>query len=165
MKIKVVLSMFLGILAGCSNPVLGSAADAQARALEIVGSGDPVSAEQVVDGGFDVWQVMTRMPNGADLEVLLFVDSGELFEIKDVAGPFDYDLTPVADADSFSVARTRVLDATPGTIEAWEIKLIPSESRYFYEFYVRDDGGQLYEVKHYADTGEMISYQAVERMD
>ena len=166
MKVTLVLSILaLALFAGCSNPVLGNAEDAQAAALDFVGSGSAVSAEQIVDDGFDVYQVMVAMPNGAELEVVLFVETGELYEIKDVAGPFDYDMTPLPGHDSYATARGRVLEATPGTIEAWEIKLLPDQDRYFYEFYVRDDGGQLYEVKHYADTGEMISFEAVAMMD
>ncbi|MEZ4335429.1 MAG: hypothetical protein R3B82_02280 [Sandaracinaceae bacterium] len=167
MKVTLVLFpvLALAFAAGCANPVLGSSADANARAIEIVGSGEAISAEQIVDDGFDVYEVMVRMANGAELEVLMFVDTGELYEVKDFTGPFDYDMTPVAGSDSYSTARGRVLEGTPGTVEGWEIKLLPAEDRYFYEFYVRDDGGQLYEIKHYADTGEMISYEAVATMD
>lgn len=166
MKVTLVLlsCLVLGLL-GCSTAVLSSAEEAQTEALATVGSGEALSAERVVDEGNDVWNVAVRMPNGAELEVILFAETGVLFEIKDVAGPFDYDLTPLAGMSTYAEARARVLEASPGVIEAWEVKLVPEEDRYFYEFYVRDDGGQLYEIKHWADTGELIHFEAVTMMD
>lgn len=164
-KLLVVPSLLLSALVGCSNAVLPTSDDAAARAVEIVGSGEAGVATQTVDDGFDVWEVPVSMPNGAELEVLLFVDTGELFEIKDVVGPFDYELDPLPGMTTYGEARARALELNPGTIEAWEVKLRSDVDRYFYEFYIRDDGGQLYELKHWADDGELLAFEAVDMMD
>ena len=168
MKVKLIgllCVVFALALLGCSEDTLANADDAEAAALATVGSGTVSSSERVVDEGHRVWAVMVTMPNGAELEVILFAGNGELFEIKDTVGPFDYALSPLPGMSTYAEALASALDANPGTVEAWEVKLSVDDDRYFYEFYVRDDGGQLYEIKHWADDGSLLEFQAVDEID
>lgn len=165
--------MLVGVLVvvGCggdeppAEDVLGTAADAADAAAALTG-GSAGEAEAVTEDGHDLWEVAVEMPNGASLEVVLFRADGALFEIKDTAGPFDYDaLDPLPGQLTYAEARAAALEVVDGTQEAWEVAYEGGEHEYYYEFYVRYLGDQLWEVKLWADTGEVFLTEAVEEMD
>jgi uncharacterized membrane protein YkoI len=151
---------------GTTADVLASPDDAVAAATALTG-GAADEAEEVSEDGYDLWEVEVAMPNGAELEVLLFRDSGELFEIEDLAGPFDYDaLDPLPGQLTYSEARDLAFETVAGDQVAWEVKHDEGgDHDYFYEFYVREVGDQLWEIKLWADTGEVYVTEAVEGVD
>jgi len=154
----------LAAAAGCSDSSALDADGARAVATDLLVSGSAGEALRVEEDGFDLWQVEVNMPNTASLEVLLFADDGALFEIKDDAGPFDYDeLDPLPGALTYAEARAVALERVPGTQEVWEVKV--DDGRYFYEFYLREDIGQLWEVKLWADSGEIFTLAAKDLPD
>lgn len=143
--------------------VLGTEDDAKAAAVAIVG-GEASEAEQTTEDGFDLWEVAVVMPNSATLEVLLFAEDGALFEVEDVAGPFDYDtLDPLPGQLTYAEARTIALGEVDGEQVAWEVKYDAGD--YFYEFYVREVGDQLWEIKLWSDDGEVFDVEAKEEVD
>lgn len=161
--------LLMGSLAACSGgdpdkePVLASGDDALAAAEAITG-GTASGAEEVSEDGYDLWETAVAMPNGAELEVLLFADSGDLFEVKDPAGPFDYDtLDPLPGQLTYVDARAIAFDIVEGDQVAWEVKF--DGGPYFYEFYVMQVGDQLWEVKLWADSGEVFVTEAKEAVD
>ena len=150
-------------LAACGDdPALPAASDAQAAAAERT-AGTPGDAERVSEDGHDLWEVAVSMDNGATLEVLLFVDSGDLFEIKDVAGPFDYALDPLPGQLTYAQARDVALGVVAGDQVAWEVKW--SDGPYFYEFYVEDADSQLWEIKLWAADGEVFMTEPKDAVD
>ena len=50
-----------------------------------------------------------------------------------------------------------------GTVVAWEVKW--DDGPYFYEFYVEDADAQLWEVKLWADDGEVFVIEAKDSVD
>jgi len=154
----------LAAAAGCSDSSTIDAEQARTAAIGLLAGGTAGEALRVEEDGFDLWQVEVAMPNAASLEVLVFADDGALFEIKDDAGPFDYDeLDPLPGALTYAEARAVALERVPGSQEVWEVKL--DEGRYFYEFYLREDIGQLWEVKLWADSGEIFTLAAKDSPD
>ncbi len=142
---------------------LPEAAEAEQAAADLTG-GTPGEAEQVVEDGHDLWEVYVTMPNGAELEVLLFVDNGELFEIKDEAGPFDYDtLDPLPGQLTYAEARDVAFGVVQGDQVAWEVKY--DGGPYFYEFYIEEPGPQLWEVKLWAESGEVFVTEPKDAVD
>lgn len=157
--------LLLGVAActGRSDVVLAEAEDAQAAAVALVG-GEAGEAAEVNEDGHDLWEVAVAMDNGATLEVLLFVDDGELFEIEDTAGPFDYDaLDPLPGQLTYAEARDIAFGEVAGEQVAWEVKY--DDGPYFYEFYVEEVGAQLWEIKLWADSGEVFVTEAKEAVD
>ena len=152
------------LLLGCGDDVaLPEAADAQAAAAALVG-GTAGEAEQITEDGYDLWEVEVELSNGAELEVLLFVEDGALFEVADSAGPFDYDsLDPLPGSLTYAEARTLASGEVEGEQTAWEVKF--TEDGYFYEFYINEVGDQLWEIKLWADSGEVFVVEAVDEID
>jgi uncharacterized membrane protein YkoI len=151
------------MLTACSGDTLSEAADAEAAAAALVG-GEAGEAERVEEDGYDLWEVMVSMSGGAELEVLLFADSGDLFEIKDSAGPFDYaDIDALPGQLTYYEAQDIALAEVEGTQTFWEVKY--TEDGYFYEFYVMEVGDQLWEIKLWADGGEVYVVEAVDEVD
>lgn len=145
-----------------AEDVLPAATDAEAAAAALTG-GEAGEAEATVEDGLDLWEVDVEMPNGAELEVLLQRASGELFEIEDQVGPFDYALDPLPGQLTYAEARDRAWGVVEGEQRGWEVKL--DGDRYFYEFYVSDSGSQLWEVKLWADDGEVFVTTPKDDMD
>jgi uncharacterized membrane protein YkoI len=153
----------LMLAAGCSTTTLGDAAAARAAAEALTG-GVASGGESAVEDNMDVWEVDVAMPNGATLEVVLRADTGDLYEIFDAAGPFDYDtLDPLPGQLSYADARAVAVGEVDGTQEAWEVKW--TADGYFYEFYLREVGDQLWEVKLWADDGEVFVVEAKDAID
>jgi hypothetical protein len=163
MKITIFISLAFAALVGCSQAALPDAADAELRATEIVG-GTASPALQIEEDGHALWQVDVAMANGAHLEVLLFVDSGELFEVKDPAGPFDYALDPLPGLLTYAEAQAIAAERVTGAQVLWEVKWTEGD-RYFYEFYVREEGGQLWEIKLWSDDGMIFTVEPKDAVD
>lgn len=163
MKITLFISFALLGLLGCTQAALPEASDAELRATEIVG-GTANPAAQIVEDGHSLWQIDVEMANGAHLEVLLFVDSGELYEVHDPAGPFDYALDPLPGLLTYADAQAIAAGRVSGSQVAWEVKWTEGD-RYFYEFYVREDAGQLWEVKLWSDDGMVYAVEPKETVD
>ena len=166
---RVLLACLLAVSVACSQTedpselALPDAASAEAAAESLVG-GTAVEAEAVVEDGFDLWEVAVDMPNGAQLEVLLFQEDGALFEVFDGVGPFDYDdLDPLPGQLTYAAAREIAFGEVEGEQVTWEVKY--SAEGYFYEFYVLQVGDQLWEIKLYADDGLVFVVEAVEEVD
>lgn len=160
MRLGVALAVILGV-SGC-----GSALDedgAKAAAVAIVG-GTANEAEETSEDGHDLWEVEVSMDNGATVEVLVFAEDGALFEVEDKAGPFDYDaLDPLPGQLTYAEARDVAFVEVEGEQVAWEVKF--TDDGYFYEFYVEEAGDQLWEIKLWADDGELIGVEAKEDVD
>ena len=151
------------VIAPDQADVLDTPESAEEAAAALTG-GVAGSAEEVDEDGHALWEVYVDMPNGAELEVLLFVDSGDLFEIKDDSGPFDYDdLDPLPGQLTYSQGREVALGTVAGDQTFWEVKF--TDDGYFYEFYVREAGDQLWEIKLWADDGEVYVTEAVDEVD
>ncbi|MCA9620965.1 MAG: PepSY domain-containing protein [Myxococcales bacterium] len=151
------LGLGLGLVA-CGGDETGTtpptAEEAEKKAGELVG-GTASGAEQVQEDGHSLWEMKVAMDNGATLTTYLFADTLELFEIKDLDGPFDYDgLDPLPGMLTYSEARAIAFETQAGTQRAWEVKY--DDGPYFYEFYVIDSSEQLWEIKLWADTGEVF---------
>lgn len=144
-----------GVDAGSSSTTAVTGADdAKSRAAKLV-PGTAQSAEQKEDEGRQVWLVMMKTTSGAVVEVY-FLTTGELQELKDFKGPFDYDVgTPVAGQLAWKVAREKALAAKAGTVVGWKFER-ESPTAYQWEFYVRDANEKLFEVKLSGDKGEII---------
>lgn len=138
-------------------------ADAAKSAAEALVGGTAGEAEAVAEDGHDLWEVPVTMSNGAVLEVLLFVDDGALFEIKDEAGPFDYALDPLPGQLTYAEALDVAMGEVQGEQVAWEVKY--DDGPYFYEFYVREAGEQLWEIKLWAESGEVFVVEGKEAVD
>jgi uncharacterized membrane protein YkoI len=159
------------IAMGCSGDstedppaALPTAEDAEAAAIAVVGGTGAEDAAQVSEDGYDLWEVEVSMDNGAMVEVVLFVDSGELFEVKDTVGPFDYDtLDPLPGQLTYSEARDIAFATVEGEQVAWEVKY--DGGPYFYEFYVLQVGDQLWEIKLWSDSGEVFVTEAKDEID
>ena len=150
-------------LAACGDdPALPAASDAQAAAAERT-AGTPGDAERVTENGQDLWSVSVAMDNGATLDVRLFVDSGDLFSIKDEAGPFDYALDPLPGQLTYAKAREVASGVVSGDQVVWLVKW--SDGPYFYEFYVEDADSQLWEIKLWAEGGEVFETVPVDAPD
>jgi uncharacterized membrane protein YkoI len=148
---------------GTTADALPDAASAESAAEALVG-GTASEAEAVSEDGFDLWEVYVTMPNAAEVEVLLFREDGALFEIEDGEGPFDYDdLDPLPGQLTYAAARDVAFGEVAGEQIAWEVKF--SDDGYFYEFYVEQAGDQLWEIKLYADDGEVFVVEAVDEID
>lgn len=140
--------------AASSTAAITGADDAKARAGKLV-SGTAQSAEQKQDGAHQVWLVVMKTSGGAQVEVY-FLTTGELQELKDFKGPFDYDIgTPVPGVISWKSARDKALAAKAGTVVGWKLER-ESATEHQWEFYVRDANEKLFEVKLTGDKGEVI---------
>lgn len=143
---------------------LSEPADAEQAALDLVGGTTAAEAERVSEDGHDLWEVMVTMPNGAVLEVLLFEDDGALFEVADTEGPFDYDaLDPLPGQLTYTEARDIAMGEVAGEQVAWEVKY--DDGPYFYEFYVREAGDQLWEIKLWAESGDVFVVEGKDEID
>lgn len=150
-------------LVACGGDALPDGDAAAEAAVALLGSGTAGEAEAVTEDGFELWEVYVTLDNGAELEVLLFADSGDLFEIKDEAGPFDYALDPLPGQLTYDEAKVVAFETVDGTQELWEVKY--TADGYFYEFYITDVDAQLWEIKLWADDGEVFLTEAVEEAD
>ena len=147
-----ILSAALGACG--TDEALPAADDARRAAVNIVG-GQAEQADRLVEDGFDLWEVEVAMTNGSHVDVLLFADSGDLFEVEDKVGPFNYEgLDPLPGKLTYAEARAIAQGRVMGLLEAWEVKF--TDEGYFYEYYQRQDTGQLWEVKLWADSGEIF---------
>ena len=166
--IVLMISVLAGLVTGCGDDgqskQLASDAEARSAAEAIVGGDATDHAHLIEEDGWELWEVEVALSNGAELEVLLFADDGALFEVKDVEGPFDYDeLDPLPGQLSYAQARDVAFDEVDGEQVAWEVKF--DDGRYFYEFYVRDLDTQLWEIKLWADDGEVFVVEAKQEID
>jgi uncharacterized membrane protein YkoI len=162
-----ICSLFAAV-AGCGDDAgseqIGSEAAAMSAAEAIVGGEATGHAHRIEEDGAELWEVEVEVSNGAQLEVLLFAGDGELFEVKDGEGPFDYeDLDPLPGQLSYVQARDVAFDEVEGEQVAWEVKF--DDGRYFYEFYVQDLDTQLWEIKLWADNGEVFVVEAKNEVD
>ncbi|RMG97353.1 MAG: hypothetical protein D6705_08875 [Deltaproteobacteria bacterium] len=153
----------LSTLPACADDdALPTASEAKAAAAERT-DGTPGDAERVREDGHDLWEVTVTMPNGASLEVLLFAESGDLFEIEDQAGPFDYALDPLPGQLTYAEAAAVAHGVVDGVRVAWEVKY--DDGPYFYEFYIEDADAQLWEVKLWAEDGEVFATEPKDAVD
>jgi hypothetical protein len=114
------------------------------------------------EGNEHRWVVPVRVSNGATLNVEVERTDGTVDEIKDVSGPFDYDLpSPLNGLITFTEAKVAVDKVKPGELVQWEVKPPTSE----YEFYVRDSLSLLWEVKLDAASGTIRSVTAKDKPD
>lgn len=161
-----VLVLALSSLAaiGCGGDAL-SADEAKQTAASLVG-GEAAKAEEADFDGIAAWEVEVAMKNGAELEVLVGQQSGDLLEIEDKSGPFSYSLAPLSGHKTYAEAKQIAFDSASGKVEAWEIKRMEQQARrYRYEFYVRDADKQLWEVKFWANDGTPISKELKSAVD
>ena len=150
----------LSLIVAC-GPQDITAAEAVVTASELTG-GTATEATAVTEDEHDLWRVEVSMENSATLEVLLYTDSGKLFEIADPEGPFDYDLSPLPGL-SYADAQGVAFGEVSGEQRFWEVK--DTGERYFYEFYVEDSAAQLWEIKLWADDGEVFVTEAKSEID
>jgi uncharacterized membrane protein YkoI len=140
---------------------ISGADDAKARATAVV-PGTVQSAEQKEDEGNQVWLVKVKVQNGAVIEVYLLA-SGDLQELKDFVGPFDYEHTPVAGQLKYTEARAKAFALKQGAVVAWEFTR-EAANEFQYEFYVRDAEEKLWEIK-LTGTGETKSIEEKAAVD
>jgi hypothetical protein len=142
---------------------LPDASDATLRAEEIVPDGDALTAVPLEEDGFRLWRVDVAMPNGAHLEMVLFESDGLLYKIEDHDGPFDYALDPLPGQLTYEDAVEVATSAVAGPVIAWKVKW--TGGSYFCEVYVRDESAQLWEIKLWADTGEIYAMEEKDAVD
>jgi uncharacterized membrane protein YkoI len=126
-----------------------------ARIAEAAVGGVPGEVERTTDRGIDVWRVFVAMTNGATMEVDVDVHAGDVVGVEDKVGPFDYaDFTPIDGVIGYDAIKAEALDEIEGTIEAFLFKRKPDAAiELEYEFYLRDDDGQLWEILFDATDG------------
>ncbi len=147
---------------GGDPPALATESDAQDAAEALTG-GTARSAERTTVDGRKLWAVDVAMGNGATVEVLLFPEDGTFYKISDEVGPFDYALDPLPGKLDYGQAQTIAFDVVDGAQQAWLVKW--DDGPYFYEFYIEDVDAQLWEVKLWADDGEVFATEAVDAVD
>jgi uncharacterized membrane protein YkoI len=168
---KIIPAFVIGLTACAADGGIEITAErAQTLAEEILGDGVASEAEREDLDGQPIWEVHVAMPNGADVEVKLHAESEDLLVIEDKTGPFDYaDFTPVEGLLSYEVVRDLAYDEVPGAVEAWEFERESAdpadEAEYEYEFYVRNDEGELWEIKFHADDGEATHIELKDMVD
>jgi uncharacterized membrane protein YkoI len=84
------------------------------------------------------------MSNGGAIEAKVHADDGHLVELEAFEGPYDYMFTPVDGVFSFTDMKSSALDEIDGDVVAW--KFFEREAELYFEFYIRDANGDLYEV-------------------
>ena len=117
--------------------------DARQVAEDAVG-GVSESAALVRDVEPPHWLVDLAMSNGGAIEAKVHADEGRLLELEAFEGPYDYMFTPVDGVLSFTEMKSSALDEIDGDVVAW--KFFEREAELYFEFYIRDANGDLYEV-------------------
>ncbi len=155
------------VLVGCSSKdeeTNGITADEAITEAVAITGGTASEATAVTEDGQDMWEVDVAMSNGAEIEVVLYAEDGKLYEIYAGEGPFDYDtLDPLPGSLTYADARAIAFATVDGDMQAWEVK--DTSDGYFYEFYIRELGDQLWEIKLWADDGEVFVVEAVNEQD
>ncbi len=156
-----------------SDDAVGSADKAKNLAETFV-SGDAQSAEK--EGPLYVVEV--AMANGAKVTVELNAETGDLVEIEDKKGPFDYEIKPGMGFLTYSKARDLALEQAGEEVVAWNLRAAsvaadsdsedeesaaPGED-FRYEFYV-GAGNDLWEVKLDAKDGKVQSVETKDAID
>lgn len=137
--------------------------EAERVAAELTGGTVAGEAARLEEDGHDLWQLSVSMSNGAELEVLIHVEDDALYEIADTAGPFDYAMDPLPGQLTYDEGLAVARGEVEGEQEAWEVK--DDGEAYFYEFYLREAGDQLWEIKLWADSGEVFSVEGKDEVD
>jgi uncharacterized membrane protein YkoI len=158
----------LGIsISGCSDDVAAPASvtAAEAESLAEARTGGTAGAAQLeTEDGVEFWSIEVTMSNEATLSVAVIRDSGVLREVKGREGPFDYELSPLDGMLSYAEALAKAKTYQEGELEAWYMKL-GADGAYFFEYYLRAEDTQLWEVKVTPDTGELIEKEAKSAID
>ncbi len=161
--------LVLGLLA-CGDESSASetlSSDAAIERAEGVVAGDAQNAQK--EG--ELYVVEVAMENGATVTVELNAETGDLVELEDKQGPFDYEIKPGMGFVTYGKARDLALAEAGEKVVAWNLRAASSTSAdsdsedeessaasedFRYEFYVRE-GDKLWEVKLDATTGKIQS--------
>lgn len=173
MKVAFIFALAYGIAlgTGCSSTT-GTSGDAgataeidAAKAKEIALKTVPGTASEprkLDNGDEHRWVVSVAFQSGATVDVEITRTTGIVEEIKGEERPFDYEIpAPKPGLMTFSQAKAKALGVQAGNIELWEVKP-PSN---LYEFYVRDEASQLWEIKMSADKGDLQSKEKKDKPD
>ena len=120
-------------------------------ALELI-DGDIADA---IFKGEDVifWKVKIETANGAHV-YFGFNEEGELVNIEDPEGPFDYNVEPAMDLISFNAAKEIALDTGDEELKGWELEM-DNEGNWFYKLFIVVNNEEI-TVKINAVTGEVF---------
>lgn len=155
------LTALIAVGCGAQPSITGDQAKLKASAFV---TGETLSVAAGFDAGILLWDVKVRAANKAVLIVSFMEASGDLYGIDDPAGPFDYELPrPQPDFLTYTEARARAMTSKTGAVIDWNLRYKPEGFRY--EFYVRDAGEQLWEIKLDAKSGLVTSSVAVAAVD
>lgn len=170
MKMIFVIGMAasVGAITGCSSDDATAsdsgeitAEQAKEKATAIV-PGTAFYAQDIQEGDEKLFDVRVRIASGQEVKVVLFREGGSLDEIEAEEGPFDYDLpAPQAGMMTLAQARAKALETKAGGVQVWEFHAEKKE----YEFYIRDDSTQLWEIKMSGDTGAVSTVEKKDKPD
>lgn len=116
--------------------------------------GEIIDAEIETDHDRRAWEITVATSGGAEVEVTLEEESGELVEVEGADGPFDYEVTPGSGLMNFSTIREIVLDTGDEKIVEWELEF-NSEFKWVYEV-ILQAGDKEIRIKIDAETGEIL---------
>jgi uncharacterized membrane protein YkoI len=159
------LPLLLATLGACASSTSTStdttSESAKTKAVQIV----PGTVTAVEDNTTEQrWVVKVKHANGATLEVEFEKATGNLVEVKDFKGPFEYELTPMTGVLKYTEARGKATTSKPGKVEAWKFE--SEDGKKQYEFYVRASANErLYEIKMTADKGDITATVEKEKVD
>lgn len=160
------LSIFVAGLAfasACNGNTEISSDEAKTVALAVV-PGTVESSLAALEDTLPVYEVKVRLASGSAIYVWVHRGDGALYGMADEIGPFEYELAaPQPGLLSYSAAKAKAFAVKQGTQVAWNLK--DKGGAFRHEFYVRDTGGQLWEVKIKSTTGETLSVEAKDAVD
>ena len=168
MKVTFIIASLVTGLLGCSSSGTGTpssgeldAASAKQKATTVV-PGTASEPAKLDKGDEHRWVIDVKVANGATVGVEITRATGVVEEIKGEERPFDYELpAPQAGMLTYVQAKTKALAAKAGAVEVWEVK--PPANQY--EFYVRDEGGKLWEIKMTGDKGDVLGVVQKDKPD
>ncbi len=92
----------------------------------------------------DVWKIKIENNSGAVTSFYWRKSYFNLFRIVGEQGPFDYNLKPPLDVINFNTAKFLAFNQnTHDDLTSWKFMRSPGEVRWFYKFYLNDDGSTI----------------------
>ncbi len=99
------------------------------------------------------WKITVITSSGAEVEITVEEESGELVEIRGEIGPFDYDVTPEG-LINFSEILAIVLDTGDEELIAWELEF-NADFKWVYQLIIVAGDNKI-RIRIDAETGEII---------
>lgn len=146
---------------GASVPEI-TEAEARSKASVAAPNATVGTVSKIDEGAERRWKLEVVMPNGAPLTVELERSNGDVAEIAGSTAPFDYELpAPAPGLLTYAEAKAKALAAKSGGVELWEVQ----PAKHLYEFYVRESGGTLWEIKMEATKGDITTVEEKSKPD